>query len=231
MTLHYHGLPLTPADQFEHMAGRNFCVSFATCRGRPTMVQRALEIGQSIMWDNGAFTFFTQGRGTWLQMDRKPLYEWLETYLAHPHWAVIPDVIDGSVEDQIQLLVEWPFSRNLGAPVWHLAAPLDWLLLLADSYPRICLGSSGAYWNVGGDDWARRMDEVFDYLHAKRRHPPQIHGLRMLAQVGKRWPLASADSVNVARNFRRNELKPCCMAQQIDNIQSPGRWLGGDPFL
>lgn len=225
MTVHYHGLPLTPASEFEKMGGRNFCISYATCRGRPAMVARALSLGQAVMWDNGAFTFFTQSRRTWLGMDRRPLYEWLEPYIGHPHWCVVPDVIDAPESDQRVLTAEWPFPREFGAPVWHLDKPLDYLLELADSWPRVCLGSAGAYWKVGAPQWRSRMDEVFNFLIQKRRHMPNIHGLRMLGQIGERWPIASADSVNVARNFSTRQQDPCCMAARIDAVQGPWQWV------
>ena len=39
------------------MAGKHFCVSYAKRDG-----DVGLEIGQSVMWDNGAFTAFTKGK-------------------------------------------------------------------------------------------------------------------------------------------------------------------------
>ena len=68
--IHYHGTPLTPKEQLYSMAGKHFCVSFADPRDADT----CLQIGQSIMWDNGAFTSYTQGK----QIDYNKLYAWLE---------------------------------------------------------------------------------------------------------------------------------------------------------
>lgn len=117
----------------------------------------------------------------------------------------------------------WPFPRELSWPVWHLGLPLDYLLELADEWPGVALGSSGAYWEVGGPRWSGRMDEAFNAL-AKRRVMPWVHGLRMLGQAGNRWPLASADSVNVARNFKDTDADPELMARRIDGVQCPIRW-------
>jgi hypothetical protein len=55
--IHYHGTPITPRAQLERMGGRCFCVSFAD--PRDTAV--CLRIGQSVMFDNGAFSAFTKG--------------------------------------------------------------------------------------------------------------------------------------------------------------------------
>ncbi len=213
MTIHYHGLPLTPDVMLLDLAGRNVCISYAT--RRPTQVRMAVELMQSIMLDNGAFSFHTQGLAT----DWAGFYEWIEPMLAHPNWAVIPDVIGGGVEEQRALTAAWPFGA-MGAPVWHLGASIDYLLELADAWPRICFGSSDAYWEVGSDAWRRRMDEAFNALH-RRRNPPWIHGLRMMAQAGKHWPLASVDSVNVSRNFKTREEMPGRMADRIDRVNGP----------
>ena len=44
--------------------------------------------------------------------------------------------------------------------------------------------------------------------------------------AGKRWPFASADSVNVARNFKdKGKYKdPEKMARAIDSVQTPVLW-------
>lgn len=218
MAIHYHGLPLTPYENLDRLSGKHVCISYATARAMQSWW--ALRRAQSVMWDNGAFSAFTQGE----PFDERGFYAWVEPFLAHPHWAVVPDVIDGSVEQQRELTARWPFARTLGAPVWHLALSLDYLLELADQWPKVCLGSSGVYWQIGSAAWQRRMDEAFEHL-AKHRRTPWLHGLRMLGQVGDRWPLASADSTNVAQNYhRRSDKCPGCMSHRIDVINGPLRW-------
>ena len=214
--IHYHGTPLTPREMLLRMAGKHFCVSFAN----PSDAQVCLEIGQSIMWDNGAFTTYTQGKE--FKIDK--FYEWLEPKLGHPHWGVIPDVIGGSEEDNRTRLETWPFPKELGAPVWHMHMHTDYLLYLCDNYPKVCFGSSGEFWKIGTVRWQQRIDEAFTELDKKHRHIPWIHMLRGLAQAGKRWPFASADSVNVARNFKDKPQCPEHMARKIDSVQCPVEW-------
>ena len=84
---------------------------------------------------------------------------------------------------------------------------LDYLLFLTDHYPRVCFGSSGEFWDVGSEAWCQRADKAFNSLAKRHRFIPHIHMLRGLALAGKRWPFASADSVNVARNFK--DAKKC----------------------
>ena len=214
--IHYHGTPITPKKVLLEMSGRHFCVSYA----RPDDLTDCLRIGQSVMLDNGAFTAFTKGK----PMDVDGYYRWLEEHLRHPHWAVVPDVIDGSEDEQRENMRGWPFPKELSAPVWHLGLSIDWLLELADNWPRICLGSSGQFWEVGSPTWAKRMDEAFEALTRSRVHLPWIHGMRMLSQSDGPWPLASADSTNVARNYKRNGEHPETMAARIDAIQPAPRW-------
>ena len=214
--IHYHGTPLTPRRELYGMAGKHFCVSFA----RPDDADICLQIGQSVMWDNGAFTSFRRG----IQFNRNAYYAWLEPRLGHPHWAVIPDVIDGPVEQQKALLAEWPYPNELAAPVWHMGLPVDYLLFLCDRFPRVCFGSSGKYWQVESEAWSFRADKAFNALAKAHRFLPHIHMLRGLALTGKRWPFASADSVNVARNFKDRNIDAETMARRLDAVQTPIRW-------
>lgn len=219
MTIHYHGLPLTPDAMLPDLAGRHVCISYATRRAY--QVDTSLAIMQSIMFDNGAFSAHKNGEA----LDEAGFAAWLDPMLAHPNWAVVPDVIDGTVEQQREMLARWSFPRELSAVVWHLGAPIEYLLELTDGWPRVCLGSSGQFWQVGSPAWAKRMDEAFDALCAKRRHLPWIHGLRMMAQAGKRWPLASVDSVNTALNYKRNMEMPGAMATRQDRVNGPLRYV------
>lgn len=214
--IHYHGTPLTPRDQLYKMAGKHFCVSFYN----PQDAKVCMQIGQSIMWDNGAFSCFKNNSS--LNFDK--YYKWLEDKLGHPHWCIIPDVIDGSVEEQKQLLKQFPYPNDLSAPVWHIALSEDYLFHLIDNYPKICFGSSGEYWNVNSEKWCSRIDYIFNLLSKKYRYLPYIHMLRGLSLGGSKYPFASADSVNVARNFKDTNKCPEIMARKIDSMQNPIKW-------
>lgn len=210
MTLHYHALPLTPEVMLLDLAGRHVCISYAT--RRPKQVEISLKRMQSIEFDNGAFTIHQQGG----VLDPAAFYGWLDPMLCHPHWAVVPDVIDGTVEEQRALTATWPFPRELGAPVWHLGLPIDYLLELIDEWPKVCLGSSGEFWQIGSLAWRRRMSEVANEVAKRRNRAPWLHGLRMMAQADKGWPLASVDSVNIARNYKDLMQMPSRVADRLD---------------
>lgn len=220
MTIHYHGTPITPRTELFKMAGKQFCVSFAD----PRDADWCMQFGQSVMWDNGRFTAYTQGQA----VDDAKLYAWLESRLGHPHWAVVPDVIGGGVEDNLALIKQWPFRKELAAVVWHLDEPIEHLIALVEmGFGKICFGSAGAYWQVGSDQWARRVEEAFNALVRNFGSLPWIHMLRGLAVCGDIWPFASADSTNVARNFKNkgSEVCPERMARRIDAVQCPIQWI------
>ena len=220
MTLHYHGTPLTPRSELEKMKGKHMCVSFAN----PNDAEWCQTWAQSVMWDNGAFVFYRQDKPV---TDWSKFYAWVEPRLGHPHWAVVPDVIGGGVEDNLALIRQWPFRKDIAAVVWHLDEPIEHLLALIDlGFSKVCFGSAGDYWQVGSDAWARKVDEAFNAIIRHFGRIPWIHMLRGLAVVGDVWPFASADSTNVARNFKNigAEICPERMSRRIDAIQSPVGW-------
>jgi hypothetical protein len=162
--IHYHGTPVTPRKHLFKLEGKNFCVSFA----HPYDIEVVVKIGQSVMMDNGAFSAFTKNK----KFNKKKYFAWVDKYLTHPHWAVIPDMIGGSVEDQKTMLSDWHFPKELSAPVFHLHLNLDYLLYLVDNYPKICLGSSEIYWKIGTESWIRRMDQIYETILKHRKYLP-----------------------------------------------------------
>jgi hypothetical protein len=214
--IHYHGTPITPREKLLALPGRHFCVSFAT----PRDLAPCLEIGASVMGDNGAFTVHTRGG----VLDVPGYYRWLAPWLRHPHWAVVPDVIGGDTDAQRRLARTWAFDRSLGAPVWHLHRCFDYLRELADSWPRICFGSSAEFWNPRTDAWRRRVDDAFNVL-ARRGHIPWVHMLRAMGEASRGpWPFASADSTNVAQNHSKHRLTVDLFADDVDRRNPPQLW-------
>ena len=215
--IHYHGTPISPMRAIETMGGKHFCVSYA----RPDDLKRCLKIGQSLMLDNGAFSAKTRG----LPFDRDGFYAWVEPLLVHPHWAVVPDVIDGSEDEQRQMVKSWPFRKEMGIPVWHLGLSISYLIELCDAWGRVCFGSAGEFWQIGTTKWCHRMDEAFNALvNAYGRQIPWVHGMRMLGQSSGPWPLASADSTNVALHHAEHLECAGCMAKRIDSTNPPANW-------
>lgn len=232
----YHGTPLgcpkpTAADI---LAGRHAFVSMAdTCQ-----LDVVMEVAQSFACDNGAFGAWRAGRPI---ADWAPFYEWAGAMRLVPacDFAVIPDVVDGGEPDNDALIREWPHGP-FGAPVWHLDESLDRLARLAADWPRLCLGSSGEYAEIGTPGWWRRIAQAMEVLcDADGRPRVKLHGLRMLdVRVFSRIPFASADSTNVARNIGIDSRwsgaysppdkawRGKVIAARIEAVQAPARWTG-----
>lgn len=214
--MHYHGTPITPMTALYDLCGRCFCVSFAA----PWDVTRCHQIGQSIMLDNGAFSAWKIGKPT----NWPAYYAWSDEWLSYPTtWAVIPDKIDAGAEAQDALLLEWPFGDR-GAPVWHMDEPIDRLVRLCDAWPKVCVGSTAVYAEVLSSSWQRQMDAAFDAVSKRHHRLPWLHMLRGMACVGKRWPFASVDSTDIARNHNRPQNTPRKMADRWDAVQCPAIW-------
>jgi len=194
----YIGLPITPdAVAIEAVKAGNAFVSFA----HPGQLGLAVEVCKSFALDNGAFPAWRSGNPI---TDWAPFYAWAAEAMHIPHcdFAVVPDVIDGTEDDNDALVAAWPFPKWFGAPVWHMHESIYRLMVLAAEWPRICIGSSGEYAVVGNTKWWARITEAFRAICDNQGRPYcKVHGLRMLnPKVFTRLPLASADSTNIGRN-------------------------------
>lgn len=195
--IHYHGGPITPETcALRAWRGRHAFVSWAA----PGQIELAASICQSFALDNGAFSLWKAGK----PVDWAAYYEWAGEWLQHPacDWAVIPDVIGGTEQENDDLLRAWPYGHQ-GVPVWHLNESIDRLVRLAAAWPRVALGSAEDYdvstpWKCLG-----RLAEALPAISNDDGVPlVKLHGLRMLnPKIVTNVPLASADSTNVARNI------------------------------
>lgn len=223
VTIHYHGTPITPVSALYELRGRCFCVSFAW----PSDLSRVKLIAQSMMLDNGAFTAHTRDKKAGREpsdRDWKPYYAWVEEHLRPGDWAVVPDVIDGGTQWQDALMREWPHGTQIGSPVWHMDEPIDRLLRLTDEWPRVCIGSTAEYWQIGTVLWHHRMTLAWNELAKRHRFLPAIHMLRGMALTEEIYPFASVDSTDIAQNHHRPQNTPRAMADRWDALQCPPKW-------
>lgn len=237
--IHYHGMPITPATAAARAVGSGHAfVSFY----HPEQLGLALDVCQSFAVDNGAFSEWRSGKQV---VDWTRFYEWVGELHRYPSFdfAVIPDVIDGDEAANDALIDEWPWQdrRWIGAPVWHLHESLQRLERLALKWPRVCLGSSGNYAQVGTSAWYVRMAEAMNVVCDRQGRPVcKLHGLRMLnPDVFTRFPFASADSTNIGQNIgidskwkgpytpATKESRAQVMRERIESHQSPIFWDRG----
>ncbi len=169
---------------------------------RPDSIEVVAEVCQSFCLDNGAFSAWKAGR----DYDFTGYMEWATHWLKHPgcDFAIIPDIIDGDERANDDLIYSLPLTgRAQWVPVWHLHESIDRLVRLCEDWPRVALGSSGEFADVGDSRWWGRMCEAMDAITDDKGRPIcKLHGLRMLDPgIFSYIPLASADSTNVARNM------------------------------
>lgn len=234
---HYHGLPIWPATAAAKAVDAGG--AFVSVR-RPEQLSLVLEFAASFATDNGAFPAWKKGEPI---KDWEFYYQWISEIHRYPQFdfAVIPDVIDGSEEENDALIEAWPWKEAapwIGAPVWHMHESLARLERLALSFPRICIGSSGQFATVGTSAWWARMAEAMNVVCDREGRPVcKLHGLRMLdPEIFTRIPLASADSTNIAQNVgidskwhgpytpANKEARAQQMRGRIESHQSPTHW-------
>ena len=200
------------------LTGRHFCVSHQ----RPDDVVRCHDIGQSVMLDNGAFSAWKSGKPT----DWNGYYDWCDRWLNVPTtWAIPPDIIGAPSQEQDALLNEWPHGKRQAAPVWHMDEPIYRLCrLVDDGWSRVCIGSTDVYAQVLSSAWCARMDEVWNQFTATFSRTPAIHMLRGMNCSGNRWPFASVDSTDIARNHHLAHKSARAMADRWDGMQCAKVW-------
>lgn len=234
--IHYHGLPMTPlADMIRAMRGKHAMVSFED----PRQIEDAAEICQSIVLDNGAFSAWRSGK----PHDFEGYAKFVEVWIRHPavDWCLIPDVIDGSEQQNDELIASWPHPHDVSVPVFHMHESTDRLWRLIKTYPRIAIGSSGQFSDPGSPRWWERMAQIMRVTCDGEGYPlVKLHGLRMLDPViFSHVPLSSADSCNVARNIgidqawngpyapRSRQARAMIMMDRIESHASARRWCAG----
>ena len=232
--IHYHGGPITPVEAAVKVwTNRHALISYAY----PDQAVVALEIAQDVVIDNGAFTLWKGGKAT----DWPSYYDFIERIRRHPScsWALIPDVIDGTADDNDRLVAEWPHEM-FGVPVWHLHEPVERLRALAEEWPRVALGSSGEYAKPGALKWWGRMDEALSAICDSDGFPiTKLHGLRMMnPEIYRYIPFASVDSASVGRNInidvnwkgpwspKSRNVRALILVDRYESFQPPAAWYG-----
>lgn len=226
--IHYHGMAGTQLDNTARLAeGRHIFVSHAACTALPLISS----VCSTFALDNGAYSLWSKGK----QVDYEKYMDFVDQWHRHPSfdWACIPDVIDGSEDENDMWLDRWP-DRLPGVPVWHLHESLERLDRLVNNYRVVALGSSGEYERPGSTGWWRRMGEAMEVACDEEGKPKtKLHGLRMLdTRIFTRLPLSSADSTNAERNglFERSYLphtsgqRAVVIAWRVESNQSAEVW-------
>jgi hypothetical protein len=241
--IHYHGTPIggSRQDVARFLLGRHALVPFL----RQEDLGAVLEFAQSFMLDNSAFSHWRAGHG---QIDFDAYCDWVDSVRMHPSYdfALIPDVIDGTEDDNRALISRWMMrwhgqeSFRVGAPVWHLHESLEWLAHLVRVFPVVAIGSSGQWKHPGTDSWWKRMGDAMGVACDAEGIPKcRLHWLRMLdPEIFTRLPFRSADSTNAAVNSgsvkrfgqyvpSTSSQRAAVIADRTERFNSAASWRAG----
>ncbi len=198
--IHYHGGPLGRwKESHEVFTGRHSLISFAEQRELEVMTT----VSHSFVLDNGAFSVWKSGKG----LDVQGYTDWVNDWRRHPgfDWALIPDVINGSEDQNDGLIEDWPYARD-GVPVWHLNESLDRLDRLSLTWHRVAFGSTEGMEPGSKQFWLRIAQAMGVVCDDFGRPRCKLHGLRMLdPRIFQSIPLASADSATAVLNSFKND--------------------------
>lgn len=241
--IHYHGTPVSGSqiDASRFLAGRHALIPFA----RQDALATALDVCQSIVLDNSAFSLWRAGGG---DVDVHAYHAWVESLAGHPalDWCLIPDKIDGTEQDNIELLNTWlRIGCSVeGVPVFHMHETDDWLDHLCSRFRTVAIGSSGQWSSPGTASWWQRMAQIMRVACDEKGRPRcRLHGLRMLdPDIFRRLPMVSADSTNASVNagsISRFGMYPAptsaqradTIAARIESHQSCAVWMGSTEQL
>ena len=233
--IHYHGLPITPQScALAAVKGGHAFISHRY----PDQLSMVLDNCSTFAVDNGAFSAWRSGHPV---TDWTAYYDWVAELHRYPQFdfAVIPDVIDGTENENDQLMWQFPWKNNgIGAPVFHMHESLDRLQRIINAGFRvICIGSSGEF-DLGTPNWWSRMAAIMNVLCDKHGRPVcKIHGLRMLdPEIFKYFPLSSCDSTNIAHNIgidskwkgtytpSTKEVRTIVLRERIESTQAATFW-------
>lgn len=215
----YYGTPITPNrvfdEIFEH--GRNCLIPFPN----PQNLKRAIEKCNKIIVDNGAFTLWRKGG----KIDWNEYYDWLHPQLKEIEFYFIPDVIDGTEEENDNLIADYFINgREKGVPIWHINESFERLDRLINSFDYIAIGSAGEYSELGTRKWHKRMNEAMKVLCNKDGYPKvKIHMLRCLnPDIFIHYPFYSGDSTGLAQNHSRDGWRN--IVNRIEKYNSPKKY-------
>tara|TARA_X000001382_G_C3169425_1_gene178974 strand:- start:286 stop:1047 length:762 start_codon:yes stop_codon:yes gene_type:complete len=206
-----HGTPVNPKRLLPQLKGHSFCVSYMNKEQLNTCIDLVGE-DEILILDNGAFSAWKKG----IKLDAAwwdGFYSWANDAMDRCPNAVcvIPDVIGGKEEENLQLIAEALKLKKIKYPeramaIWHLNESFEMLEKLFRIFNFVGFGSCAEY------DIARNGKDSFYIGRIKaawahmtywknkyNKNWPWIHMMRGLGVLHK-ISFDSADSCNLAIN-------------------------------
>lgn len=222
-----HGTPITPVRLLDQLRGESFCVSFA----RPDQLDQCMNLlGEDsiLLLDNGAFSHWRSGQG---QIDRTAFWRWANTitHVCPQAVAVIPDVIEGSEDDNLMEVSHAIRGGCAAHPeramaIWHMDDSLTQLKIMASTCNFVGIGSCAEFdvqRNRSG--YLERLGQasaMIDWVEISTGRRPWVHLMRGLGVFHQALRFDSADSANIARNHNRTKGQPAHVGRMSDRIHT-----------
>ncbi len=225
MDLHFHGGPAWGGEvigvevvdgkkvpiemKCKEVLYKNSCalVSFA----RMDQLKYVLSVARLVVFDNGAFKDWNdrrKGKKTNTTKEQwEKYYIKVRSIYSQIYWFLIPDVIEGTEEENDELVDNLPADlRNKAVPVWHSDESLERLDRLCKRWPTVAIGMCGPHRKIEKKESKERIQEIFYHIYCVRKFDVRIHGLRVLdGRVLGMFPYASGDSSFVATNVPKTD--------------------------
>lgn len=209
--IHIHGSPFSGSkhdpevdELCAHLYGTGEAGGLVSFMGK---VQTDLVIKHGIItvFDNGAFSLWKRlkklGTLDGFDWDKHwtKFYLWLFMYYSKIEWFLIPDVIEGSEEENDRLVNSVPsMFKDKAVPVWHTVESIDRFVRLCDEFDIVAIGACGQHQTIMSDACISRLGHAFDEIYRYRDISVKIHGLRMTDnRVVAKFPFHSCDSTSV----------------------------------
>jgi hypothetical protein len=175
----FHVLPVKP-EVFAANKGHAWLLSWAYQDSGEYQLREALERGDKVILDNGAYTHWQRAQKGEAseEIDWDDFYSWAEDYAnRYPDQVtvIIPDVIMGSERDNdvlvngaLERIADKQFRAHQLMPVWHTHESIERLERLATEFDRIAFGATGDQAQTGTLAWHTRLTEAFDAISDSR---------------------------------------------------------------
>lgn len=207
--VHYHGGPIWGGDEIVSALYKDggALVSFR----RTDQIKKIAKLKCSLVLDNGAFSTWRANNDDDFDWDAHwtKYYMFVLKWIGRIDWFVVPDVIEGTEQENDDLVSKVPSSlKSKAVPVWHSNESISRLLRLCEKFSLVAIGCCGDETIIRSKSWVLKMDEVFNEIYIKRNMDVNIHGLRMLdGRALSKYPFYSADSTNVAINVPKTKAR------------------------
>jgi hypothetical protein len=217
--IHLHGSPFSGSkydpevdELCAHLYGTGQAGGLVSFMGK-TQTELVIKNGNYVWFDNGAFSLWKRLKklGTLEGFDWDKhwtkFYMWLLKHYSQIDKFLIPDVIEGSEEENDRLINSVPsMFREKAVPVWHTVESIDRFVRLCEEFDTVAIGACGPHEFIMGQACQDRLSLVFDEIYHRRNVPVKIHGLRMTDnRVVAAFPFYSCDSTSVVQREKYSE--------------------------